>query len=148
MEQLPAFLVKLESVKRDVALNPGKRGARKVLVTELYPEKETEAVSIIWEPPADEEKCQVQVMGNIEVATFTQNASQDRHFHKIGTEIYIVLEGEMKIDVEGDDYVLLAGDMIVVNPGAVHKVKPEGIKFLCRVVTPNCVGKPDRYLPD
>ena len=83
---------------------------------------------------------------NIEVAIFTQNVVQDRHFHKIGTEIYTVLEGEMRIEVEEKDYVLLAGDMIVVNPGAVHEVKPEGTNFLCRVVTSNCIGSSDKYL--
>ena len=59
--------------------------------------------------------------------------------------MYMVLEGGMTIEVEGKDYMLLAGDMIVVNPGAVHQVKPEGTKFLCRVVTPNCVGSSDKY---
>jgi quercetin dioxygenase-like cupin family protein len=146
MNQLPALLVKLESLKQDPAHDPGKRGARKILVTELFPEKETEAVIVEWNPPAGAERCPVQVTENIEVAMFTQNASQDRHFHKIGTDIYTVLEGEMRIEVEGKDYVLLAGDMLVVNPGAVHEVKPEGTNFLCRVITPNCIGSSDKYL--
>lgn len=146
MNQQPALLVKLESLKRDPALDPGKRGARKILVTELYSERETEAVKVVWNPPAGAERCPVQVTENIEVAIFTQNVSQDRHFHKIGTEIYTVLEGEMRIEVEGKDYVLLARDMIVVNPGAVHEIKPEGTNFLCRVITPNCIGSSDKYL--
>ncbi len=146
MKQLPALLVKLEAVKRDPVLGTGKRGARKFLVTELYPEKESEAAVTEWNPPAGAEKCPVQVTENIEVAIFTQNASQDRHFHKIGTELYMVLEGEMRIEVEEKGYTLLAGDMIVVNPGAVHEVKPEGTNFLCRVVTANCIGSSDKYL--
>ena len=146
MKQLPALLVKLELLKRDPALGPGKRGARKILVTELYPERETEVVKVVWNPPVGAERCPVQVTENIEVAIFTQNVVQDRHFHKIGTEIYTVLEGEMRIEVEEKDYVLLAGDMIVVNPGAVHEVKPEGTNFLCRVVTSNCIGSSDKYL--
>jgi quercetin dioxygenase-like cupin family protein len=145
MEQPPALFIALESVKQDTALNPGQRGARKILVTELYPEKESEAVAVAWDPPSGTGKCPVQVTENIEVAIFTQTASQDRHLHKLGTEMYMVLEGEMRIEVEGKDYVLLAGDMIVVNPGAVHEVKPAGTEFLCRVVTANCISRSDKY---
>ncbi len=146
MKQPPALFVKLESVKQDPALIPGKRGARKILVTELYPKGESKVFTTVWKPPVGAEKCAVQRTKNIEVAFFTQSASQDRHFHKIATEIYMVLEGEMKIEVEGKDYRLLAGDMIVVNPRAVHKVKPEGTNFLCRVITANCAGSSDKYI--
>jgi quercetin dioxygenase-like cupin family protein len=145
MEQLPALLIRLESVKRDAALEPNHRGARKILVTELYPVKEYETGHVEWHPPGEAEKCPVQVTKNIEVAVFTHEALQDRHLHKVGTEMYTVLEGKMKIEVEGQDYVLLAGDMIVVHPGAAHEVKPKGTKFICRVVTANCGGNADKY---
>lgn len=141
----PALLVKLDSLKRDVSFAPGNRGARKILVTELYPAAEYETRQVEWTPPAVSEKCPVQVTPNIEVAVFTQQAPQDRHLHKLGTEMYMVLEGEMKIEVEGQEYVLHAGDMLVVNPGAAHEVKQEGTEFLCRVVTANCRGSADRY---
>lgn len=139
------LLVKLESVKRDAALARGGRGARKILVTDLYAARESETEQVEWNPPAGAEKCPVQVTDNLEVAVFTHRASQDRHFHRTGTEIYMVLEGEMRIEVENEDYQLLAGDMIVVNPGAAHEVKPQGTEFLCRVVTANCGGAADKY---
>jgi quercetin dioxygenase-like cupin family protein len=148
MKQLPALLVRLESLKRDAALAQDSRGARKILVTELYSAKESEALNVEWNPPVDAGKCPVQVTNNIEVAVFTQSAAQDRHFHRTGTEMYMVLEGAMKIEVEGEEYTLLAGDMIVVNPGAIHEVKPEGTEFLCRVVTANSGGRADKYLAD
>jgi quercetin dioxygenase-like cupin family protein len=138
MKQLPALLVRLESLKRDTALDQSNRGARKILVTELYPAKESEAARVEWIPSAGAEKCSVLVTNNIEVAVFTHGASQDRHFHKLGTEIHMVLEGEMKIEVEDVDYMLLPGDMIVVKPGAVHEVKPKGTEFLYRVIIPTC----------
>ena len=81
------LVVKLESVKKDAALAPGGRGARKILVTELYAATESETEQIEWNPPAGAEKCPVQVTGNIEVAVFTHHAAQDRHFHKLGTEM-------------------------------------------------------------
>jgi mannose-6-phosphate isomerase-like protein (cupin superfamily) len=145
MKKPPALLVTLESAKADPALRRRGRGARKILVTEAYP-GEQEAAESIWRPPGGPGKCLVQVMRDTEVASFTERAPQDRHYHKIATEIYIVLEGSMTIEVEGDDYNLGAGDMIVVNPGAAHQVKPGRSKFICRVVAVNCGGPADKYL--
>jgi quercetin dioxygenase-like cupin family protein len=85
-------------------------------------------------------------MKDTEVAVFSQRALQDRHYHRLGTEMYMVLEGRMEIEVAGKNYVLFPGDMIVVNPNAVHQVKPEGTEFICRVVTVNCGGAPDKYV--
>jgi quercetin dioxygenase-like cupin family protein len=145
MLQPPALLITLVSLKRDAAFAPGNRGARKLLVTELYPAAEYETRQVEWTSPAASEKCPVQVTRNIELAAFTHQAPQDRHLHTLGTEMYMVLEGEMHIQVEGQEYVLHAGDMLVVNPGSAHEVKPEGTKFLCRVVTANCGGSSDKY---
>jgi mannose-6-phosphate isomerase-like protein (cupin superfamily) len=144
MQRLPAFFVPLSAVKTDPALPIGARGARKLLVTDLYPTKEEEATDDVWAPPGPGEKCPVQVMRNTEVAVFTQRAWQDRHYHCLGTEIYMVLEGRMKIEVAGKSYSLVPGDMIVVNANAIHQVKPEGTEFICRVVTVNCGGASDK----
>ncbi len=149
MKQPPALLVRLEAVKQDPALRPGKRGARKILVTKLYSEKEFEAVEVAWNPPADAGRCPVQVTENIEVAIFTQNAAQDRHFHKIGTEMYMVLEGEMRIEVEGKGYLLLVSTSQISYQGEVNKfmvvegqtgrvispVKPHADEMCCTLPT-------------
>ncbi len=145
MRQLPALLVTWEAIKRDTTLQAGSRGARKILVTKLHPEKEEEATKVVWLPPVGSDKCPVQIVGNIEVAIFTQHATQERHHHKMGTEFYMVLAGKMVIEVENKLYTLSAGDMLVVNPGAVHQVKPEGTEFTCRVITANCGGSSDKY---
>lgn len=142
----PALLITLDAVKQDDTLLKGSRGARKILVTGLYPKTEIEATDIRWLPPAGSDKCQVQVTPDIEVAIFTQHTTQDRHHHETGTEFYSVIEGKMSIDIEGQLYSILAGDMIVVNPGAVHQVKPEGCEFICRVISVNCGGMADKYI--
>ncbi len=144
-----AFLVSKEAVKCDPALAVGARGARKLMVTELYETKERVADDVKWVPPKSGEKCAVQVMMNAEIAVFNQLASQDRHYHEKGTEIYIVIEGEMKIEVDGIDYKLQDSDMIIVNPKAIHevKVKPGESVFLCRVITLNCGGALDKIIP-
>lgn len=142
----PALLITLDAVKRDAALQPGHRGARKLLVTGLYKESEVEAEEVVWMPPVGLDKCPVQVTANIEVAIFTQQAAQDRHHHKLATEFYTVLAGRMIIEVEGLSHALTAGDMIVINPGTVHHVLPEGCEFICQVISTNCVGGSDKYL--
>ncbi|MBI1929192.1 cupin domain-containing protein [Candidatus Poribacteria bacterium] len=143
---LPALLVTLGALKEDRALSTGNRGARKLIVTTLYDQKEKQASEAIWKSPLGSEKCPVLVMEKMEAAVFNQQASQDCHYHKEGTEIYMVIEGNMLIAVEGTDYVLSEGDMIVVNPEAVHQVKPEGTEFICRVITVNCGGASDKYV--
>jgi hypothetical protein len=88
MAPIAAFLVSKEAVRCDPALQEGARGARKLLVTDLYEAKEQVADAIRWVPPKQGQKCAVQIMADTEVAVFNQLASQDRHYHNRGTEIY------------------------------------------------------------
>ena len=141
-----ALLVKLSSIKNDAALGKGQRGDRKILVTQVCEEKEEIARYIEWEAPTKPgQKCPVQKMENTEMAVFTHEAKQDRHYHKLGTEIYDVIEGQMNIEVEGANYLLGPGDTIVVNPNSCHEVKPAGTRFVCRVLTVSCSGTSDKY---
>lgn len=146
MMSLPALLITLEAVKQDTAIQTGGRGARKILVTELYPQHEDEATKIEWMPASAFEKCPVLVTPDIEVAIFTQHAAQDRHRHHNGTEFYSVIEGRMAIEIGERTYVLEAGDMIAVLPGTVHQVMPDETTFLCRVISVNCGGIADKYI--
>lgn len=137
----PAVLFSLHATKNDPALRT--RGERKNLVTELRASQEAASESH-WCHQTSSGKCPVLLMRDAESAVFTQLAEQARHCHKIGTEIYVLLEGSMIIEVEGTDYMLLPGDAIVVLPGAYHQIRRKG-EFLCRVVTVNCGGAKDRY---
>src|SRR3990172_5484888 len=98
---ISALLVTMDAAREDSALRT--RGDRKVLVTEIYPAKEEEAVDVLWRAQAASGKCPVQAMTDTEVAVFTEVAKQTRHFHKIGTEMYMLLEGRMTIEVDGKD---------------------------------------------
>ncbi|HKG23905.1 MAG TPA: cupin domain-containing protein [Blastocatellia bacterium] len=146
MKSLPALLVTRDALERDPALRQGGRGDRKILVTGLFAGTESEAADIEWSPPSGSDKSPVQLTARTEVAVFNRAARQDRHFHEAATEIYMVMEGSMVIEVEGLDYCLKAGDMIVVNPGAVHLVKTGRGDFLCRLVSVNCGGAKDKYV--
>lgn len=138
----PAVLFSLQTAKSDPALLT--RGDRKILVTEIRSSKEEAASGQYWTWQTSSGKCPVLLMKDTESAVFTQLARQTRHCHKLGTEIYVLLEGRMIIEVEGTDYTLLPCDTIVVLPGAYHQIRREG-EFLCRVITVNCAGSKDRY---
>ena len=145
--QVPALLLALKALKRDPNLAFGARGARKLVVTDLLPAKEETTGKVVWDPPDRDAKCQVEVSEDVEVAVFTHRASQDRHYHKRATEVYVVLEGRMEIEVEDRDYCLQRGDSIVINPRAVHLVKAAGTEFICLVVAANSGGTADKFLP-
>jgi quercetin dioxygenase-like cupin family protein len=142
----PALVIHLAKIKQDPALQPNARGARKLLVTGIYPEHEQVARQNVWSPPTDAEKCQVQITQDIELATFTEQNAQDRHYHQLATEVYTVLKGVMMIEVEAQLYTLTAGDTIVINPGSVHQIKVQGCEFICQVITANCGGIADKFI--
>ena len=141
---IPALLVTLSETKQDPALQPPNRGDRKIIVTEVYREKEQLPNDVRWHAPTAPVKCPVLPMQATEFAVFTQQAKQSRHCHMVGTEIYTVIEGKMTIEVEGTDYTLSRGDVIIVRPGAFHEVRRVE-EFLCYVITINCGGRNDRY---
>ena len=146
MREPPALSVSFASVQQDPKLQEEGVGARKLLVTEVYESSETPATQCEWRPPRQGEKCQVLKTTNIEAATFSEKAGQSHHWHGLATEIYLVLTGQMKIEVGGVTYTLGAGDMIVINPGTPHKVLRTDKPFLCRVIAANCRGRRDKHI--
>jgi quercetin dioxygenase-like cupin family protein len=140
-----ALIIRKEAIKSDQALQSSGRGARKVLVTGLYAATERMAETVEWLPPSGREKCSVQVMEGTEAAIFNHHAKQDRHFHRKGTEIYMVAEGRMVLEVEANRYEIKAGDIVVVNPPSVHKVENDH-EFLCYVICVNCGGPEDKFV--
>ena len=136
-----ALLVSFDETERDLALQP--RGERKLMVTRIFEESECEADDDIWHAA---DRCPVIKMEDTELATFTQRAKQTRHWHERGTEIYMVMKGNLRVLVEEKEYNLSELDMLIVKSGAKHKVQPKGEgEFLCRVINVNCGGCDDRY---
>jgi len=60
------------------------------------------------------------------------NTHYDWHTHTFD-EVRLVVEGEILIGTEEGEYLLKAGDMMVVPKGTRHwaKVGPEGVSYLC-----------------
>ena len=158
---VPYVLITLENAEEDAVpsgkkekkiAQPGNNG-RKVFATKVMHEYGEELItSPVWKAP--------QVFptgdGGIEIATFTEFTGQDRHMHQKGTEIYTVLRGRLEIYIN-DTLLspLVAGDEIVIPPGAVHQiVEPKGVtptegcnfQLLVRVHSISCYGVEDKYV--
>jgi len=57
------------------------------------------------------------------------------HYHKVGTEIYYVLEGDGSVMLDGEEHPVRKGSIVHIPPGVVH-----GAKGRMRVLV---VGIPD-----
>ena len=61
-------------------------------------------------------------------------AQTDAHFHPLCEEIYYLLEGTARMQVEDDVRDVGPGDAIAIPPGARHQITNTGeseLKFLC-----------------
>lgn len=45
---------------------------------------------------------------------------QGRHVHEDDSEVFIILQGKARIEVEGKSYDLRAGDVVICEPGEDH----------------------------
>ncbi len=57
------------------------------------------------------------------------------HYHRVGTELYYVLEGEGTVSLDGTEHAVKKGSIVHIPPGLVH-----GAKGRMRVLV---VGIPD-----
>jgi mannose-6-phosphate isomerase-like protein (cupin superfamily) len=57
----------------------------------------------------------------------------ERHYHVQTEEIYSILEGGGRMEVDGVERDVGAGDTILIPPAAWHQLTggPEGARFLC-----------------
>lgn len=64
------------------------------------------------------------------------------HFHRQTTEIYLVARGESTVRVERETIALVAGDLLVVEPGEAHTFLASSADY-CHFVlhTPGLAGE-------
>ena len=67
------------------------------------------------------------------------------HYHKVGTELYYVLEGEGSVTLDGVDHPVRNGSMVHIPPGVVHGAKG---KVRVLVVGIPDISEDDIYFPD
>ena len=63
----------------------------------------------------------------------------ERHYHARTEEIYILLDGEGEMEVDGERRRVAAGDAILIPPGASHQIRADDaapLRFLCCCAPP------------
>lgn len=66
-------------------------------------------------------------------ATLAPGAGTRRHYHARTEEIYVVLGGSGRMEVDDDERDVEPGDAILIPPGAWHEIKAADaeLRFLC-----------------
>ncbi|PKH03661.1 hypothetical protein CXF72_05205 [Psychromonas sp. MB-3u-54] len=134
-------------------LGESNNNGRKVFATNIMPDfGETLITEALWKAPS----VLPTGKGGLELATFTEYASQDRHKHQRGIEIYTVLKGIMKIYInDSGPHLLHSGDEVVILPGTIHEViqqkqgdheKGSAFELIVRVHSIYCYGAEDKYV--
>jgi mannose-6-phosphate isomerase-like protein (cupin superfamily) len=63
--------------------------------------------------------------------------STQRHYHRLSEEFYFILEGTGTMEIDGERRSVLAGDAILIPPGAWHAIVAESdLRFLCCCAPP------------
>ncbi len=64
-------------------------------------------------------------------------AATQRHYHKVSEEIYFILEGTGRMEIDGEVRPVGPGDGILIPPGAWHQIASTGeLRFLCCCAPP------------
>jgi mannose-6-phosphate isomerase-like protein (cupin superfamily) len=70
-------------------------------------------------------------------ATLEPGQSTQRHFHRQSEEIYVVLDGEGDLEIDGETRRVEGGDAALIPAGAWHEIRTEGgLRFLCCCAPP------------
>jgi mannose-6-phosphate isomerase-like protein (cupin superfamily) len=65
-----------------------------------------------------------------------------RHYHRRSEEIYLLVEGAGRIRVGEEERAVVAGDAVLIPPGAWHDIVggDRGVRFLCMCAPPYSDG--------
>jgi len=71
-------------------------------------------------------------------ASLEAGQSTQRHYHRLSEEIYLIVEGAGRMELDGEERDVVVGDAILIPPGAWHTLvaAAEGTRLLCCCVPP------------
>ena len=74
-------------------------------------------------------------------ALLAPGQATERHYHAETEELYVVLDGEGEMEIEGERREVRPGDAILITAGAWHQIRAgaEELRFLC------CCAPPYRH---
>ncbi len=66
-------------------------------------------------------------------ATLEPGQSTERHYHRLSEEIYLIVDGGGRLEVDGVERDVRAGDAILIPPGSRHTLLAgqDGTRLLC-----------------
>ena len=67
-------------------------------------------------------------------ATLEPDQATERHYHRATEEIYFVLKGSGRMEVDDDTRIVRRGDAVLIPPGAWHTLENNGsseLRILC-----------------
>ena len=65
-------------------------------------------------------------------ASLPAGASTQRHYHRASEEIYLIVEGEGELEIDGEHRHVTSGDAALIPPGAWHTiVAGSDLRLLC-----------------
>jgi mannose-6-phosphate isomerase-like protein (cupin superfamily) len=70
---------------------------------------------------------------------------EERHFHAKARQFFFVLEGELSMELEHHDYLLLAGQGLEIAPGQQHRAMNKSNQPMRMVVTSQPSSHGDRF---
>jgi mannose-6-phosphate isomerase-like protein (cupin superfamily) len=72
-------------------------------------------------------------------ATLEVEQATERHYHRVAEEIYFVLKGQGKMEIDGETSHMRPGDSVLIPPGAWHTLENNGtseLRILCCCAPP------------
>ena len=72
-------------------------------------------------------------------ATLEVEQATERHYHRVTEEIYFVLKGQGKLEIDGETSQMRPGDAALIPPGAWHTLENNGtseLRILCSCAPP------------
>jgi mannose-6-phosphate isomerase-like protein (cupin superfamily) len=72
-------------------------------------------------------------------ATLEVEQATERHYHRVTEEIYFVLKGQGKMEVDGETTQVRPGDAVLIPAGAWHTLENNGtseLRILCCCAPP------------
>lgn len=72
-------------------------------------------------------------------ATIGPGESTERHVHRFSEEIYYLVEGTARMEIDGEVRAVAAGDAVLIPPGAWHRITATGdgpLRLLCACAPP------------
>jgi mannose-6-phosphate isomerase-like protein (cupin superfamily) len=73
-------------------------------------------------------------------ATLEVEQATERHYHRVAEEIYFVLKGQGRMEVEGEITHVRPGDAVLIPAGAWHQLENNGtseLRILCCCAPPH-----------